>query len=44
MRDAELAAPWTRLSLDRYGLADANAALADVAAGRVIKALIDPRL
>jgi L-iditol 2-dehydrogenase len=42
--DAERARPWTRLHLDRYGLRDANAALDAVAAGRVIKALIDPRL
>lgn len=44
MRNTERALPWARLSLDRYGLADANQALDDVAAGRVIKALIDPRL
>lgn len=44
LADARRAAPWTRLSLDRYGLHQADAALDDVAAGRVIKALIDPRL
>jgi L-iditol 2-dehydrogenase len=42
MRDAERARPWAQLSLERYGLARANEALDDVAAGRVIKALIDP--
>ncbi len=38
-------APWTALKskLARYALADANQALADVSAGRVMKALIDPR-
>ncbi|MGH7505410.1 MAG: zinc-binding dehydrogenase [Longimicrobiales bacterium] len=43
MADAERALPWTRLALSRYGLDRANDALDDVAAGRVIKALIDPR-
>jgi L-iditol 2-dehydrogenase len=35
---------WTKLKskLSRYGLEDANRALADVAQGRVLKALIDP--
>jgi threonine dehydrogenase-like Zn-dependent dehydrogenase len=33
---------WSRMKLDSYGLNDANEALADVAAGRVLKALIDP--
>jgi L-iditol 2-dehydrogenase len=42
--DAERASPWRRLELRRYGLSDANDAIDDVAAGRVIKALIDPRL
>jgi hypothetical protein len=44
MRDPARAAPWTRLQLDRYGLAAADSALDDVAAGRVVKALIDPRI
>ncbi|MGH7502094.1 MAG: zinc-binding dehydrogenase [Longimicrobiales bacterium] len=44
MRDAERAMPWSRLTLDRYGLDRADTALDDVAAGRIIKALIDPRL
>jgi len=36
--------PWAALKvqLSRYALADANQALADVAEGRVLKALIDP--
>jgi len=43
MADAERARPWTRLALESYGLAAANQALDDVAQGKVIKALIDPR-
>lgn len=38
--DAKRSAPWTRIKLDRYDLSQANEALADVAAGRVLKALI----
>ena len=43
--DTSRSAPWSRLQtrLSRYDLAHANVALADVASGRVIKALIDPR-
>lgn len=43
--DPVRAAPWDSLStkLSRYALADANDALADVAEGRVLKALIEPR-
>jgi threonine dehydrogenase-like Zn-dependent dehydrogenase len=43
--DPDRAAPWAKLKskLSRYGLGDANEALADVAEGRVLKALIDPR-
>jgi L-iditol 2-dehydrogenase len=44
MRDAERASPWTHLALARYSLDRAGAALDDVAAGRIIKALIDPRV
>jgi threonine dehydrogenase-like Zn-dependent dehydrogenase len=33
---------WSRMRLDSYGLKDANEALDDVAAGRVLKALIRP--
>lgn len=38
-------APWAELktSLSRYALAGANQALADVASGHVLKALIDPK-
>lgn len=43
LEDALRAEPWTRLPLQRYGLHQADAALADVESGRVIKALIDPR-
>jgi L-iditol 2-dehydrogenase len=43
MRDAERAAPWRALALKRYSLAHAEQALRDVEAGRVIKAIIDPR-
>jgi threonine dehydrogenase-like Zn-dependent dehydrogenase len=43
--DPVRSAPWAALKprLARYALADANQALADVADGRVLKALIDPR-
>ncbi len=44
MRDPERAAPWRALSLERYSLHQAEQALQDVESGRVIKALIDPRL
>lgn len=44
MSDPERAAPWSRLRLRRYGLADANEAVDAVARGDVIKALIDPAL
>ncbi|HET6889781.1 MAG TPA: zinc-binding dehydrogenase [Pyrinomonadaceae bacterium] len=40
--DESRAAPWARISLARYNLGQANEALADVSAGRVLKALIDP--
>jgi L-iditol 2-dehydrogenase len=43
MRDPERAAPWRALTLQRYSLAQAEQALRDVEAGRVIKAIIDPR-
>ncbi len=43
--DAARSEPWTKLrkNLSRYGLAEANEALADVSEGRILKALIDPR-
>jgi L-iditol 2-dehydrogenase len=43
--DPVRSAPWAALKskLSRYTLAEANDALADVANGRVLKALIDPR-
>jgi len=43
--DPVRSAPWAKLKtqLSRYGLNDANEALADVAAGQVLKALIAPR-
>jgi L-iditol 2-dehydrogenase len=42
--DSDRAVPWAKLKtkLSRYGLNDANRALEDVAAGRVLKALIAP--
>ncbi len=42
--DSSRSAPWSRLqaNLSRYDLAHANEALADVASGRVLKALIEP--
>ncbi len=41
--DKARAAPWASMKLARYNLARANDALSDVSAGRVLKALIDPR-
>ncbi|HEV2859967.1 MAG TPA: zinc-binding dehydrogenase [Pyrinomonadaceae bacterium] len=43
MADAARSAPWARLELETYPLARAGDALAAVADGRVVKALIDPR-
>jgi threonine dehydrogenase-like Zn-dependent dehydrogenase len=42
MCDAERSEPWARLSLNSYTLSQANEAIADVASGKVIKALISP--
>jgi threonine dehydrogenase-like Zn-dependent dehydrogenase len=42
LRDPARAAAWSPLRTERYALADANRALDAVAAGAVIKALIDP--
>lgn len=44
--DPVRSAPWTGLKnkLSRYPLAQANEALADVAGGLVLKALIDPNV
>ena len=44
MADAARSRPWSLLKLERYGLARAGEALADVASGRVVKALIDPKI
>lgn len=44
MSRPERAARWRSLRLERYGLERANEAIDAVAAGAVIKALIDPRL
>lgn len=43
LRDPDMAEVWGRLSLARYPLRQAEEALDQVAAGRVIKALIDPQ-
>lgn len=40
--DEARATPWANIKLARYNLTQANEALADVSAGRVLKALIDP--
>ena len=40
--DDSRSAPWARMPLSRYDLTQANDALADVASGRVLKALIHP--
>lgn len=42
MADAGRAAPWKHIRLERFGLHQANDALAAVESGRVVKALIDP--
>lgn len=42
MSDPELSAPWGKIPLGRFGLGEANAALAEVASGRAVKALIAP--
>jgi L-iditol 2-dehydrogenase len=42
MANDDLSRPWGALALERYGLERTNEALAEVAAGRAIKALIDP--
>ncbi|HLL70242.1 MAG TPA: zinc-binding dehydrogenase [Pyrinomonadaceae bacterium] len=44
MADAARSRPWSLMKLERYALARANDALADVATGRVVKALIDPNM
>ncbi len=44
MADETRSQPWSLMKLERYGLARANDALADVASACVVKALIDPRL
>jgi L-iditol 2-dehydrogenase len=43
LRDPERAARWAALPLSRYALGDADAAMNAVAAGEVVKAIIDPR-
>lgn len=40
--DSQRSQPWEAMRLTRYGLSQANEALADVASGRVLKALIQP--
>jgi L-iditol 2-dehydrogenase len=44
MCDPARSDPWSRLRLERYGLAQAGEALAAVASGRAVKALIDPAI
>ncbi len=36
--------PWQAMQLRRYGLSSVNEALGEVAAGRVLKAIVDPRM
>jgi L-iditol 2-dehydrogenase len=38
----DLAAPWRHIRVERYALRDVDSALAAVAAGEVVKALVDP--
>ncbi len=42
MEDASTARPWSAVRLRRYRLEETGRALDDVAAGRVVKALVDP--
>jgi threonine dehydrogenase-like Zn-dependent dehydrogenase len=44
LADQRMAAPWTTLPMQRFSLADANAAIDAVASGMAVKALIDPTL
>ncbi len=44
MADPEQSKPWSLLELKTYGLGQANEALADIASGKAIKALIDPQV
>lgn len=43
MMDPVRSRPWASMKLDRYGLSQANDALAAVGSGKVVKALIDPQ-
>jgi len=43
MADPIRSQPWSQIKLNRYSLKQANQALADVAVGRVVKALIAPQ-
>ncbi len=43
MKDTDRAKPWSLMKLDRYPLERANDAVDDVAAGKIVKALIDPK-
>ncbi|HEV2914844.1 MAG TPA: zinc-binding dehydrogenase [Pyrinomonadaceae bacterium] len=43
MAHADRSHPWSLLKLERYSLTQANRALSDVAAGKVVKALIAPQ-
>lgn len=43
LEDPERGRPWSRLPTTVYGLDQAGEAMADVKAGRVVKALIDPK-
>jgi L-iditol 2-dehydrogenase len=43
MADPALSAPWAAIETKRYGLGATARALADVASGSVVKALVDPR-
>jgi L-iditol 2-dehydrogenase len=42
LRNPRAAQLWSAMKLERFGLAQANDALEAVAAGKVVKALIDP--
>lgn len=44
LKDAQRARPWAEMRMQRFGLSQANEALAAVESRAVVKALIDPRM
>lgn len=44
LKDAQRARPWAEMKMQRFGLSQANEALAAVESRQVVKALIDPKM